>query len=85
MVVGYQKYCKCSCAGNKVVAEIEDCLLCTKDWCLQQKADLCGETKEVMAILCFQRESGKEFFIVLLFLLLVLGLLAYKLIKSFQR
>lgn len=83
--MAYQKYCKCSCSTNTVIAEIDLCILCTKDWCLGQKSDLCGDTKEVMNISCFQRESGKEFVIVLSFVILVVSLLGYKIVKSLSR
>ena len=83
--MAYQKYCKCACAGSTVVNQIDLCLLCTEDWCLDQKSDLCGETTDVMAINCFQRESAKEYGIVLLFLLLVAALLGYTAIQSFRR
>lgn len=83
--VGYQKYCKCSCSEKTVVAEIDLCILCTNDWCLGQNADLCEKTKEVLNISCFQRESGKEFTIVLMFVILVLCLLGYKIIRAIKR
>lgn len=55
--------------------KIEKCGLCTKEWCLEQKVDLCEDVAQSIVISCFQVESVKEKVVVFLFLVAVAGLL----------
>lgn len=71
----YQQYCKCSCNGQLLIQEIDKCGLCTKEWCIEQKKDLCSDEEENILISCFQVESLKEKVVVFLFLIAVVGLL----------
>lgn len=55
--------------------KVDKCGLCTKEWCLEQKSDLCKDAAERIVISCFQVESVKEKVVVCLFLVAVAGLL----------
>ncbi|QWW24733.1 hypothetical protein CA7LBN_003590 [Candidozyma auris] len=71
-----QQYCKCECSGNSVLGKIDRCGLCNSSWCLQQNDKLCeDEEAEDIMISCFQIESSKEKFIIVVFVLSVLALL----------
>lgn len=55
--------------------KIDKCGLCTKEWCLEQKSDLCVDVEQDIIISCFQVESLKEKVVVCLFLVGVAALL----------
>lgn len=79
LTFAHKQYCKCQCNEQLLIREIEKCGMCTKEWCIEQKLDLCAEGDENILISCFQVESLKEKVVVCLFLAAVLGLLG----KSF--
>lgn len=75
VAVCFQQYCKCQCNDQVLVDKVDKCGLCTKEWCLEQKNDLCEDAAESIIISCFQVESVKEKVVVCLFLVAVAGLL----------
>ncbi|KAF8509821.1 hypothetical protein JB92DRAFT_2792113 [Gautieria morchelliformis] len=95
-------FCKCICFQNYTILPLSEpenhskpCLSCTKQWCLDQKLDICvnaelGDTNPDTATgkegdieaRCFQRDSPRDQLVVTLFLLTVFGLLVGAGIKS---
>lgn len=83
LVAANQQYCKCECNGVVLTDKIDDCAMCTSEWCLEKKADICGGSKtEEVRMSCSQKESPKEKFIVFVYVLAVAGLLAGTLVKT---
>ncbi|KZS92971.1 hypothetical protein SISNIDRAFT_549996 [Sistotremastrum niveocremeum HHB9708] len=95
-------FCKCICFRNSTILPLylpatpsKPCQSCTKQWCLDQKLDICidaslgdtdpdtatGKEGDVEAR-CFQRDSPRDQLVVTLFLLVVFGLLLGAGIKS---
>ncbi|KEP47399.1 putative transmembrane protein [Rhizoctonia solani 123E] len=94
-------FCKCICFSNYTILPIyhpttdKPCLSCTKQWCLDQKLDICagaklgdsnpdtatGKEGDVEAR-CFQRDSPRDQLVVTLFLLIVFGLLLGAAVKG---
>ncbi|RKP24185.1 hypothetical protein SYNPS1DRAFT_17535 [Syncephalis pseudoplumigaleata] len=87
-------FCKCACGQNVTIIELqpklskpgtEDCVQCTKSFCLQAQPDLCsgaGANDDLTAF-CFQRDSYKDEFIVYLFLVTTIGLLLFAWTRPF--
>jgi len=95
-------FCKCICFTNYTILPLSEpenpskpCLSCTKQWCLDQKLDICidaslGDTNPDTATgkegdveaRCFQRDSPRDQLVVTLFLLTVFGLLVGAGIKA---
>ncbi|KAF8591844.1 hypothetical protein K439DRAFT_607518 [Ramaria rubella] len=95
-------FCKCICFQNYTILPLSEpenpskpCLSCTKQWCLDQKLDICvnaklGDTNPDTATglegdveaRCFKRDSPRDQLVVTLFLLTVFGLLVGAGIKS---
>jgi len=95
-------FCKCICFSNYTIQPMyrpsnpsKPCLTCTKQWCLDQKLQICldaglgkqnpdtGTGKEGdVDTRCFQRDSPRDQMIVTLFLLIIIGLLIGAAVKT---
>lgn len=83
VVTAHQQFCKCLCGENQVIKAIEKCGLCNEEWCLQQNNQLCPlESNEDILISCFQIESTKELWIVMLYVIGVGVLIALPFVRS---
>ncbi|CAH7669868.1 expressed protein, partial [Phakopsora pachyrhizi] len=94
--------CKCMCFSNYTIVPLyrpkdptKPCLSCTKQFCLDQKLDICqnaqigntnldtgtGEEGDIRTK-CFQRDSAKDQAIVIGFLIITTGLLLTAMVKD---
>lgn len=91
----YQQYCRCQCNTQHLVRPIDKCGLCTKEFCLEEDPKLCAYTQtgakekpddvpgqSSIIISCYQLESRKERAIIYLFVLVVLLMLGYTVVKG---
>lgn len=81
-------YCKCTCGKVSSIIALtapnnpdKPCIDCTRQFCLDQQLPNCPisleDTESPVSTECFQRESLKDEFIVILFLVLTGSLLLY--------
>ncbi|KAI8866503.1 hypothetical protein GQ42DRAFT_113529, partial [Ramicandelaber brevisporus] len=84
-------FCKCVCAQNSTIIQLKDneaCSDCTKSYCLLNQPGLCGPNagKPIpvqLVPVCFQRDSAKDQFVVTMFIMIVLGLLGYSVVRRY--
>ncbi|KAI8054225.1 hypothetical protein BDF22DRAFT_742151 [Syncephalis plumigaleata] len=84
----------CACGQNVTIIELkpklsrpstEDCIQCTKSFCLEAQPDFCsgaGANDDLTAF-CFQRDSYKDESIIYLFLFITIGLLVFACTRPF--
>lgn len=83
LTVAYQQFCRCEYNEETQIHDVDQCNLCTTQFCLDRFGATFNETTDTLVIGCFQIESLKESVVIYLFILLVLGLLAVGYYKSF--
>ncbi|KAI5799777.1 hypothetical protein FPQ18DRAFT_100767 [Pyronema domesticum] len=78
-------FCKCTCLTNSTIIPLpqtKTCNDCNRQFCLDYHLPICNTAKEENVVTtCFQRDSVKDQFVVYVFIIATVGLLAWALVR----
>ncbi|KAK9459927.1 uncharacterized protein V1516DRAFT_627459 [Lipomyces oligophaga] len=78
-------FCKCTCFSNSTLihmpeeySSMKGCLECTRKFCLDYNLPICKDAQEKdTSATCYQRDSAKDETVVIMFIVITGGLLAW--------